>query len=701
MLKKRCVNIIKFFSDHPKNVSLKELAEAFDVSERSIRYDIDNINYFLAKNKLNQIEKATKGLFELDETKENIDKIAEILNTSFYTYSKHERKEYIKALALFSADTIKLYEIGEALSVSVSTVKLDLKDIKVFLNESKLKLKYLSKIGLMLVGEEEKIRKAQLKFLMEYLEISKDILISKIKKDETLGYKLIRNELKFYFEDFPIRDIRIFIKRIEKELKTVISDEAYKVLQFYLMLALTRLKNGQIITDREDNQKFLKSTKEYNVLMNELLHFEDNFEIKINEAEVLLLTELFLGSHSYNFNTSFYENWIEIEISINEIIKEVSKLVEVDLSNDKILFDGLLNHLKPAIYRIRNEIVLENEISAEVEELYSDLFDVVKSVCDKKLKTYINKDIPNEEIAFLTIHFKTALDRKVNNQKETKNIMIVCGFGYGSSKLLAQKLAERYDVNILDTLPYHKFLEIENYDDIDLIISTLDVDDNAEYPFPIVKVNPIFSKNDRKKLEEYGLTEVRKKISLVKLINMIKENAEVFDEGVLGEELKKFLEGKVFDDRDKVGKKDLESFLSIDKIKLDCDAESWEDAIKISGNILMKNGSIKEEYVDQMIESVRKNGSYMVVANKIALPHARITESVLKTDMSLICLKKPVMFPGNKKVRIILPFASIDQSEHVDALGELVTLVEDYEFVELIEKTSSPKEIIDFIKSKK
>ena len=50
----------------------------------------------MAKNKLNQIEKATKGLFELDETKENIDKIAEILNTSFYTYSKHERKEYIK-----------------------------------------------------------------------------------------------------------------------------------------------------------------------------------------------------------------------------------------------------------------------------------------------------------------------------------------------------------------------------------------------------------------------------------------------------------------------------------------------------------------------------------------------------------------------------------------------------------------------------
>lgn len=700
MLNQRCVNIIKYFSDHKENVSLKDLSDYFEVSERSIRYDIDNINYFLAKKGLSQIEKVAKGYFELAESSENLEKIAEILNLSFYTFSKHERKEYIKALVLFSTDVIKLHEIGEALSVSLSTVKLDLKEIKIFLNESKLNLKYLSKIGLILSGDEETIRKAQLKFIMEYLEIARDNLVNKLKKDETLGYKLIRNELKFYFEDFPIRDIRIFIKRIENELKTVISDEAYKVLQFYLMIALTRLKNNNLINEREENQKFLKSTEEYAVLSKELMHFEDNFEIKINESEVLLLTELFLGSHSYNFNTSFYENWIEIEISINEIIKEVGKQIEVDLSSDKILFDGLLNHLKPSIYRIRNDIVLENEISTEVEELYSDLFEVVQDVCDRKLRAYINKDIPHEEIAFLTIHFKTALDRKINNQKETKNVMIVCGFGYGSSKLLAQKLSERYDVNVLATLPYHKFLEIENYDDIDLIISTLDVDDNIEYPFPIVKVNPIFSKNDRKKLEEYGLTEVRKKISLVKLINKIKENAEVEDEFALGESLKEFLEGKVFDDRDRVGKKNLETFLTEEKIKLNCDADSWEDAIKIAGNILLKNNSIEASYVSEMIDSVRKNGSYMVIAGKIALPHARTSESILKTDMSLVSLAKAVVFPGNKEVKIILPFGSIDQSEHVEALGQLVTLVEDYDFVEFVQKAKSPQEIIEYIKSK-
>ncbi len=701
MLNERCISIIKYFSENKENITLKILSDHFGISERSIRYDIDNINYFLAKNGLNQIEKATKGTFELIEIPENINKIIEIFNINFYTFSKHERKEYIKAVSLFSIDTIKLHEIAEALSVSISTIKLDLKEIKVFLNESNLKLKYLSKVGLILSGEEEKIRKAQLKFLIEYLDISRDQIVNKIKKDETLGYKLIRTELKYHFEEFPIRDVRIFIKRIEKELGTIISDEAFMILQFYLMIALTRMKKNYFINERENNQKFLMSTREYNILTNELKHFEDNFELGINDSEILFLTELFLGSHSYNFNTSFYENWIEIEITINEIIKEVSKLVEVDLSNDKILFDGLLNHLKPAIYRIKNDIVLENEISKEVEELYSDLFENVKEVCDKKLKVFINKEIPNEEIAFLTIHFKTSLDRKVNHQKDTKNIMIVCGFGYGGSRLLAQKLSEKYDVNILDILPYHKFLEIENYDEIDLIISTLDVDDNIKYPFPIVKVNPIFSKHDRKKLEEYGLTEVKKKISLNKLIDLVKEHAEIEDEEGLVEAFKEFLKNKIYDDRNKKNDKALEYFLTSGKIKFLDEIENWEEGIRIAGEILVDNNSIKESYIDEMIQSVKQNGSYMVIAGQIALPHARLNESVIKTDMSLLCLKKPVIFPGNKNVKMIIPFASVNQVEHIEALSELVTLVEDYNLLKFVENIDDINEIIDFIKKNK
>jgi len=85
----------------------------------------------------------------------------------------------------------------------------------------------------------------------------------------------------------------------------------------------------------------------------------------------------------------------------------------------------------------------------------------------------------------------------------------------------------------------------------------------------------------------------------------------------------------------------------------------------------------------------------------VALPHARINEFVTKTDMSLICLKEPVVFPGDKKVKIIMPFSSIDQTEHVDALAELVTLVEDYDFVRVVESAKTPIEILKFIRENK
>lgn len=53
-----------------------------------------------------------------------------------------------------------------------------------------------------------------------------------------------------------------------------------------------------------------------------------------------------------------------------------------------------------------------------------------------KYKSYLKVDVNKDEIAFLTIHFKEAMDRR--EIKQLKNILIVCGFGYGSSKLLKE-----------------------------------------------------------------------------------------------------------------------------------------------------------------------------------------------------------------------------------------------------------------------
>lgn len=463
------------------------------------------------------------------------------------------------------------------------------------------------------------------------------------------------------------------------------------------MIMLNRITQGEKLSPREMNKKFLMNTKEFEIISKELEFLEEILELKIEENEILLLTELFLGAHSYNFNSSFFENWIELEILVNKLIKEISEVININLTQDKALIDGLLNHLKPAYYRIRNNISFENKVYKEIEDLYGELYQKVEKVSRKYLEKYINKEIPEEEIAYLTIHFKTAIDRKVNSQRKTKNIIIVCGLGYGSSKLLAQKLLEKYDVNIIDTLPYHKFLEIEYYEDVDFIITTLEIEEKLEYSFPIIKVHPILTKEDKMLLERYGLSENQRKISLNQLLNIIREETDIFNEKELVKKLKNILKYKYIDDLEKDKIYNLSELLPLDNIKKVDKVKDWREAIRISGSSLKNAGFIKEEYIEEMIKNVEQNGSYMVVNDIVALPHARTENLVNKTGMSLLVIKNKVIFPDNKKVKLVLSFSSFDQKEHIDALTKFVTLLENKEFIRNVEKLDEIKikEIID------
>lgn len=686
MLNKRCIEIIEEFRKNNYTIFIKEIAEKFGVTERSIRYDIENINYYFSKFNLNEIEKQSKGVYTLEEDDDKIKKLLKNMSQRFYVFTSDERKEFIEEKFLFFEEN-RLIDLAETLDISMSTIKIDLKEVKIFFIENGLNLNFYSKQGILLEGNEEKIRMLQLRFLNKYLEINNEnVLCVKTKESKTYLDDILYEDLKEIFEKINLKNIYRFVKRIEKKLDTTISDEAFIILRFYIVIMLNRIKNNKAIIQRETNKKFLMETKEFEIINNEKEFLEEQSKIKIDENEVLLLTELFLGSHSYNFNSSFFENWIELEILVNKLIKDVSDILNINLTQDKALIDGLLNHLKPAYYRIRNNIKFENKIYEDVKLLYEELYEKVKVVSKKYLEKYIGKDIPEEEIAFLTIHFKTAIDRKVNSQRKTKNIIIVCGLGYGSSKLIAQKLLEKYDVNIIATLPYHKFLEVEDYEDIDFIITTLEIEDKLEYTFPIIKVHPILTKEDKALLESYGLSENQRKISLNQLMSIIKEETNILNEKELIKKLKNILKHKYIDDLEKQKIYTLSELLPLENIKIVDRVKDWKEAIKVSGISLQVGNYIKDEYIDEMIKNVEQNGSYMVVNDVVALPHARTNGLVNKTGMSLLVLRDEVTFPGDKKVKVLLTFSSYDQKEHIDALSKFVTILEERDFINKIKR---------------
>ena len=98
---------------------------------------------------------------------------------------------------------------------------------------------------------------------------------------------------------------------------------------------------------------------------------------------------------------------------------------------------------------------------------------------------------------------------------------------------------------------------------------------------------------------------------------------------------------------------------------------SWQDAIRLCSKPLLCQGYITNNYIDDMINNVIKNGPYMIIMPLVALPHSRPESGVNKTGLSLLKLNEPVLFPDDTPVQLLFTLAANQNDEHMDLISEL------------------------------
>lgn len=669
MLTSKSIELLKFLLKQKEKVALKELSDYFNLSERSIRYEVEKIEEELGKENFKLF--LNKGECWI----ENYNLLEKFLeNNSGYIPSPKERELYILLKICFER-VINQTIISDELEISKSTIKSHLRDIRKILDIYNLKLELLPKKGLIITGEEEQLRQCTLKA----------VYLSKKQKSRFLD-----DITKNYLKNIDEEGAKLFINYCQKLMNKIISDEAYEIILRYLIIVVYFTRKGYIINSIK-NENFLKSTKEYESVNHSKALLEGFYEIELSEAEYLKITDYFLGSHTYNISYSYYENWVEVEIIVRNFIEKVNKELDVDISNDETLILGLVNHIKPTIYRIKNGIELENTIYEEVAESYPKLFSLVKNSVDE-LEKFINNKFTNDEIAFLTIHFKAAIDRNVKKKREKIKVLIVCGSGYGSSKLLAQQIKDIYRVEIIDTIPRYLLEKVNKRTDIDLILTTVPIE-NFVTDRKIIKVSPLLTKEDMQKLDNYPIPRDNKKILLSELLNVIEKNSEqkVSDKLITG--LKNFLDTKLIDDifHKKITIFDL---LSEQRIKIKGKAKNWKEAITEAGELLLKDNCIEESYINDMIKIVDEFGSYIMLVPNIIFPHAKAKDKVKKTAFSIVMYDEKIDFTEGQKIDMVICFCSKDEREHLDGLINIIDKVEENSLKEKIMKCKNPREII-------
>lgn len=118
------------------------------------------------------------------------------------------------------------------------------------------------------------------------------------------------------------------------------------------------------------------------------------------------------------------------------------------------------------------------------------------------------------------------------------------------------------------------------------------------------------------------------------------------------------------------------AMFSENNIQVIAQAPNWLAAVQQASQPLLETKVITEQYVTNMIASVKQNGPYMVLADYFALMHARPGVGVNKMGMSLLISKEPVDLVG-KPVKIFLIMAAMDNTSHLKSLQKIMSVFMD------------------------
>ncbi|NIV09802.1 MAG: PTS transporter subunit EIIA [Aliifodinibius sp.] len=126
---------------------------------------------------------------------------------------------------------------------------------------------------------------------------------------------------------------------------------------------------------------------------------------------------------------------------------------------------------------------------------------------------------------------------------------------------------------------------------------------------------------------------------------------------------------------------DLKELLPIERIAISVDAEDWESAVRAVGRLMVDTGAVEDRYIDEMINTTKELGPYIVIAPGVAIPHARPEDGVISPCMAFVKLSTPVEF-GNKEndpVSLLFALGVIDHDQHVEALKSIAEILMDEE----------------------
>lgn len=624
----RLMRILTIANNKETN-TLLDFANKLDVSTRTIRNYIKEINQILSKEVGEIIKMGTCGykleIYDCDKFNKFVNRNnCQILNTP------EERLKYVIKILMDSKDSIKIYELAEDINVGRTTLVNDIKKLSKLLEGYDLQIKGKQNEGIKLCGNELNIRL----FIVDFF------------KDEINNYLFAKYDYESKYEEMKETIIDLCHNKFG------ITDETIKEIFMYISVLLHRVINDKAIkTLLDDKYHNIKNTAEYRIAKSIKEMIEEEFKLTINENEIVFLTLPFIGRKA-PVNTILSDVAINSSLKplLKEIIEEISLKFGTDIEYDNELMVGLEYHLNFALNRLMFNIKVDNPLLDEIKKCYPLGYEFAKAAA-KVIERKYNLKVDEDEMGYMALHFTSFIERSKQKIFSINKVAIVCGTGLGTAQLLYIKLrriiGEGKVINIFSDLQLTEDL----LDKYDIVFTTVDI--AIDTKAVVMKINAVFDENDiYKEIEKKFIYKYNKK-QLENVLPMI--NLVIKDE----------------------------NFFLINE-------ETYLDSISFMTEELMKKGEVDKEFKNRVLEREAKSPTSF--DNYIALPHALNFEGD-RINIALGVLKKPLMWHGNEvRVIILLMIPREEVVDHeclIKTYEELLKLGQNKGLVEAISNVDS------------
>ena len=491
--------ILQVLLKNNEQLSIKEIAKATKIKERTLYREIKNLESSLQALDIDLIKEKSK--YYLSGNIESLDSTQ--FETSFedYAYSAETRLNLILCFIILNEDT-SIKDISEKLMLSYNTVASIVPTIEKILEDYKLSLVRKKGQGIEIVGKEIDRRILLISLLCN--EISDEEFFTRLNGRESLSSNPFMKFLNFDLLT------QIFYNNKNLEIFNVYTDSSIKKILISLNIVFLRLSY-----ETESKEKYTQD--EYRYIIDLLEATKNSVEFDITDSIINFLIKILktcrlIEQLSYLNDKYSYT----LVYKINLLIKYVSEKMNVDFTQDTNLSGGLIAHVESAIKRYQMKLTEENdELQEFVLKNYNELYLIIKS---ELLVVFDEINFNSTELSYIVIHFASSYEQIY--RKNFVRALVICASGIGSSKILGSQIRKNIPEikNLEYTIPSKVNSNfVKNYD---VVISTIELDNNIDY----ILIPTILKEKDieivRNKILESGSFKRKNSVDSDKAINV-------------------------------------------------------------------------------------------------------------------------------------------------------------------------------------